>query len=101
MYTVGSEPAAMVPRAPSKSARSREWERAQRTGEMVQVSYRRIPLELRDRITKIAMKELIVPTDEVARAFLEYALEAYENGQLSLDPKPAVGRQTLFPGKEK
>jgi hypothetical protein len=88
----------MVPPAPSKSQRNREWERAQRSGDLVQVSYRRIPKELRNKVTQIAVR-LIVPTDEVARALLEYAVEAYEDGHLRLDAKPAVGRNTLFTEK--
>ena len=37
---------------------------------------------------------------EVGRLFLEYALEAYEQGDLTLDPKLKKGHLTLYPDEE-
>ena len=90
------EVAAMLPPPPSKAKRNREWERAQRAGEFVQITYRRIPRAVRDQITETA-KAQRVTTDEVARAFLEYALRAYQAGDLELSPSLRTGRFTLFP----
>lgn len=91
----GSEPAAFVPPAPSKAQRDRSWEKSQRSGDMVQINYRHIPRELRDEISAIAERKGVT-TDEIARAFLEYALSAYQAGVLQLHPKPKTGRFTLF-----
>ena len=45
---------------------------------------------------------LLVPTGEVARALLEFALRAYAEGDLDLNPRPnPLGmRMTLYPEKE-
>lgn len=75
--------------------RNRSWEKAQRTGDLVQVSYRKIPTFLRDKIKAIA-EEKLVTADEVARAFLERGLEAYEAGDFELTPTLKTGRYTLF-----
>ncbi len=91
----GSEPAAMVPPAPSKAQRDRTWEKEQRSGDVVQISYRHIPRELRDEISALAERKGVT-TDEIARAFLEYALSALQAGVLQLQPKPKTGRFTLF-----
>ncbi len=92
------EPAAYVPPAPSKAKRpdQRAWMAADRERGFVAISYRHIPAELRDEISRIAQQELHVTTDEVARAFLEYALEAYRNGEMKLNPQLVPGRFTLF-----
>jgi hypothetical protein len=84
----------MIPK-PEKSKRDRSWEKRQRSGEYCQASYRHVPREVRDRITEIA-QELYVSADEVGRAFLEYALEAFEAGELVLDPVLHEGKLVLF-----
>ena len=38
-----------------------------------------------------------VRVGEVARAFLEYALEAYYRRELKLEPQPRPGKFTLYP----
>ena len=86
-----SKPAAYLPPAESKSARSREWERKQ-----AQANYR-IPGELRDRVTRLA-DELNVTTSDLARFLLEYGLERYEDGEMEIEPKPRSGKFTLYPG---
>lgn len=63
-------------------------------------SYRGIPDEVDERIKTIA-KELKVPVGEIVRVLLEYALNAYNMGELLLNPQPRIVRSernnTLFP----
>jgi hypothetical protein len=91
-----SIPAAYIPGPPSKAKRDRSWEKQARQ-ELGQVTYRGVPVELRDEITRIA-SELHVTTGEVARAMLEYALQAYLNGDIDLNPVLFDGKLTLYPG---
>jgi hypothetical protein len=84
----------VLSRPPKK--RDRSWESAQR-GKGVVVTYRGIPAELQARIKEIAGKHG-VPIGELARAFLEYALAAYESGDLELSPVEVVTKATLYPG---
>ena len=89
------EPVDVLARRPSKARRNRDWERRQR--ETVGFAgYRGIPPELNDEIKDVA-EELGVRVGEVARAFLEYALEAYYRGELQLEPQPRPGKFTLYP----
>ena len=62
--------------------------------------YRGISPELRDAIKKLA-HSLCVNADEIARAFLEAAIQALRNGDLELEPRPYSQRMTLFPEDEK
>jgi len=81
--------------APPK--RDRGWESEQR-GKGVVVTYRGIPAELQARVKEIA-KEHGVPIGELARRFLEYALDAYDAGDLELSPVEVVKKSTLYPGE--
>jgi len=75
--------------------RDRGWEKEQRARGVV-VTYRGIPAELQARVKEIA-KENGVPIGELARSFLEYALAAYESGDLELAPVEIVKKRTLYP----
>lgn len=75
--------------------RDRSWEAEQRKQPGVK-TYRGVPDALHANLLTIA-RELQVRVGEVARAFLEYALEAYETGDLVLHPEPRGKRNTLFP----
>ena len=63
-------------------------------------SYRGIP-ETVDVQVKAIAKEMKVPVGEVMRVLLEYALTAYEAGEMLLNPQPRIVRsernKTLFP----
>ncbi len=89
------EPAAHIPPAASKAKRNRQWERKHN---QVVATYRGIPPELQAQIKKIA-DDLDVPVGDVARAFLQHALEAYQAGQLRVKPQLKTGKRTLFPGE--
>lgn len=91
-------PPAYIPGPEPKSPYSREWERIQRAGSIKAVTYRHIPEELRDRLKEIAEQHLVRVDDE-ARAFLEYALGAFQAGELQLNPILKTGKFTLFPEK--
>jgi hypothetical protein len=88
-------PLTHIPPPPSAAKRNRDWERAQQGDGRVSVTFRRIPVCLRDRINAIA-GELYVNRDEVARAILEAGMQAYEGGGLALEPKLIRGRFYLF-----
>jgi len=75
--------------------RDRSWEAEQRERGLV-VTYRGIPQELHERVKEIA-KALHVNTGDVARRFLEYAIEAYEEGSLQLDAVVISTKRTLYP----
>ena len=92
---MGDEPIEILTRRPSKAKRNREWEKRHRQKKGF-VSYRGVPQELHENLKKIA-NDLGVPVGEVARAFLEYGLEACKRGDLVLQPKPAIGKFSLFP----
>lgn len=94
---IGDEPIEVLTRRPSKAKRNREWERRQYEKGLF-VAYRGIPRELHESIKEIA-DDLGVPVGEVARAFLEYGLEACRRGDLVLQPKPVTGKFSLFPEK--
>jgi len=89
-----SKPSANIPPPESASGRNRDWDRAHN---FLVVTYRGIPAELHRQIKEIADKKG-VPVGEVARAFLEYALEAYQDGDLELSANPVLGKRTLYPG---
>jgi hypothetical protein len=91
-----SEPLDILTRRPSKAKRDRNWEKQKR--ETVGVaSYRGIPTELNSEIKEIAQR-LRVRIGDVARAFLEYGLEAYSQDELKLEPEVGEdGKLTLFP----
>ena len=75
--------------------RDRTWERKHQGEKVV---YRGVDPKTALRVRQIA-GELCVPNGEVARALLEYGLDAYSRGDLNLSPRPnpARLRMTLFP----
>jgi len=75
--------------------RDRAWEQGQRSRGVV-VTYRGIPGELQARIKEIA-GEHGVKIGELARRFLEYALDAYDAGALELATVDVVTKRTLYP----
>ena len=77
--------------------RDRSWERRHQHKKAV---YRGVDPKAALRVREIAT-ELNVPTGEVARALLEYGLDAYGRGDLNLVPRPnpARLRMTLFPSQ--
>lgn len=98
-----SEPApAVIPppsiygslRAASPCKRSRRWEKEHQSQKAV---YRGIDPKLALMVKSIA-GDLDVPTGEVARVLIEFALRAYAEGDLDLNPRPNPHRMrmTLF-----
>ena len=75
--------------------RDRSWESEQRARGVV-VTYRGVPADLQARIKEIA-GENKVKVGELARRFLEYALAAYESGELDLDLVDVATKRTLYP----
>ena len=86
-------PLDLIPVAEPKKKRERKWEKEHRA-EIA--TYRGIPAEIHQMLLQLA-DTLIVPVDEVARAFLEYSLQQYRIGSLPLHPHPKSQRMTLFP----
>jgi len=84
----------LLARRPSKAKRNRGWERKHNP---VTVTYRGIPRELQKELKAIAGQKGVT-VGEVARVFIEYGLEAYEQGELELRPVLTTGKHTLFPG---
>jgi hypothetical protein len=86
-----------IPSAPSVSRkkttkRNRTYERMHRT-----FSYRLTDKQLAEDIAAIA-EDLLVPVDDVARAFVEVGLKAAQNGEIPLERVPLVPRRmTLYP----
>ena len=78
--------------------RDRAWERRHLNKKVV---YRGIDPYAALRVREIA-DELNVPTGEVARALLEYGLDAYSHGEMDLTPRPnpARLRMTLYPSDD-
>ncbi len=79
--------------APRK--RNRQWEKEHQSHKVV---YRGVDPKLSLKVKSIA-SDLLVPSGEVARAVIEYALRGYEQGDLDLHPRlnPYRMRMTLFP----
>lgn len=98
---IPEEPTDAVPEVlqhkPSVAKRDRDWEKTQRRSGGV-VTYRGVPEHLQAEIKRIADKHR-VPVGEVARAFLEYALVAYEREALTFHAEFGPGKLTLYPGK--
>ena len=61
-------------------------------------SYRGIPDAVDREVGRIAV-QLHVPKGEVMRALLEYALDAYQAGELQLTPRSNGGRPSLYLGQ--
>lgn len=96
---VPEEPTEAIPdvlqHKPSTAQRDRDWEKVQRKSGAV-ATYRGIPKHLQADIKRVATKHH-VPVGEVARAFLEYAMVAYERGDLELQAEFGPGKLTLYP----
>jgi len=82
--------------APRK--RNRQWEKERQSHKVV---YRGVDPKLSLKVKSIA-GDLLVPSGEVARAVIEYALRGYEQGDLNLHPRPNPLRirMTLFPSSD-
>ena len=82
-------------RVASPHKRDRRWEKEHQSRKAV---YRGVDPKLALRVKSIAA-ELFVPEGEVARRILEYAMRAYEEGDLDLLPRPNPlrMRMTLYP----
>ena len=73
----------------------RAWEEQQRKRGVV-ATYRGIPHELQDRVKEIAHKHE-VNIGDVARRFLEYAVRAYDVGDLELEAVMVSTTKSLYP----
>ena len=75
--------------------RNRQWEKEHLSRKVV---YRGVDPKLSLKVKSIA-SDLFVPSGEVARAVIEYALHAHDQGDLDLHPRPNPYRMrmTLFP----
>ena len=82
--------------APRK--RNRQWEKEHQSHKVV---YRGVDPKLALQVKTIA-GDLLVPSGEVARAVIEFALHGYEQGDLDLHPRPNPLRirMTLFPSSD-
>lgn len=85
-------------RVASPRKRSRQWEKEHLDCKAV---YRGVDPKLALQIKTLAA-ELLVPEGEVARSILEYAMRAYEEGDLDLrpHPNPYRMRMTLHPSSQ-
>lgn len=94
---VPEEPTEAIPQMlahkPSHAKRNREWEKQQNA---MTVTYRGIPPELNSQVRQLA-ETLGVPVGEIVRAFIERGLQAYEQGDLMLQPHLRIGKMTLYP----
>ncbi|RPI95632.1 MAG: hypothetical protein EHM40_02630 [Chloroflexi bacterium] len=82
-------------RMASPRKRKRQWEKEHQSQKAV---YRGIDPKLALKVKSIA-DDLLVPTGEVARVLIEFALRAHAQGDLDLNPRPNPSRMrmTLFP----
>ena len=82
-------------RVASPRKRDRRWEREHQSQKAV---YRGVDPKLALRVKTLA-SNLSVPEGEVARCILEFAMRAYEEGDLELEPRPNPLRlrRTLYP----
>ncbi len=67
-----------------KPKRDRSWDKSHGW----QVASYRLPPELQQQIKAIAAELSVSPAD-VAKVFLEYALQAYQEKRLTLTPRPS------------
>ena len=86
--------ASVMPVAARRKKRNRGWEKKQNV-----VRYRGVTSELREAVKEVA-QNYEVPSDEVARAFLEYGLSLHHQGQIDLTPKLSNGRMSLYPSDQ-
>lgn len=94
---LNGEPADIIPPPAGKPQRDRTWERQKRR-QVGQVTYRGVPPETNERV-KSAAGQLGVRVGEMARALLEYALDAWDRGEIDLEthPRDGVVPRTLYP----
>ena len=85
-------------RVASPRKRNRQWEKQHQSHKVV---YRGVDPKLALQVKTIA-GDLLVPSGEVARAVIEYALRGYEQGDVDLHPRPNPlrMRMTLFPSSD-
>jgi hypothetical protein len=86
------QPLDLIPTADLRKKRTRKWEQEHR---LETVTYRGIPRQVVELIIKDA-QSLSVPRDEVVRAFLEYGVRLYRNGEIKLFAYPKSQRMTLY-----
>jgi hypothetical protein len=87
------QPLDFIPVAQPRKKRNRDWEKSHQAET---VTYRGVPIEIQAWVEKIS-DSLFVPRDDVVRAFLEYGVDRYKAGQLSLFVYPKAQRMTLYP----
>jgi hypothetical protein len=87
------QPLDLIPTANHKKKRSRNWEKVHK---QETATYRGIPRKVVEQVVDIA-QSLMVPRDEVVRAFLENGVRLYRSGDLNLFAYPKAQRMTLFP----
>ncbi len=80
-------------RMAEKKPHDRSWEKRENNRPIL---FRRVPPGLRDAIKEIA-DSLQVRADDVARAFLEFGVQCYQQGEIQIQPALSEGRLTLFP----
>ncbi len=90
--SIQRQPLDLIPTADLRKKRSRKWEQVHQSET---VTYRGIPPQVMELIIKDA-QSLSVPRDEVIRAFLEYGVRAYLNGEIKLLAYPKAQRMTLY-----
>jgi hypothetical protein len=85
-------------RVAEERVRNRQWEREHQNQK---VTYRGVDPKLAMKVKNIA-GDLRVPEGEAARAVIDYALRAYERGDLDLYPRPDPERMrmTLYPSSD-
>lgn len=88
--TVAEQLRVAAPRPEPK--RNRKWE-----NEHPSVTFRKVPAEIRGAVTEIAGATGYT-VDQVAQAFLEYALFCHRRGELTLETGLGPNGVTLFPG---
>jgi hypothetical protein len=89
----GNAPLDFIPTAQPRKKRNRNWEKRHKSEV---ATYRGISKEIVDMVQRFA-DILAVPRDEILRAFLEYGLKQYQNGNLKIFAFPKAQRMTLYP----
>ncbi|MBT7711886.1 MAG: hypothetical protein HN745_09200 [Deltaproteobacteria bacterium] len=94
LYPTENTPARKVRKAGKrKVAKEESWR--------VVTTWRNFSLELKNEIGMLASeKGLDVPVGELVSAFLQYALKAYEDGELALNPVEKATRYSLALGRD-
>ena len=90
---ISKQPLDLIPVAQPRKKRNRDWEKKHQAET---VTYRGVPKEVQNWVERVA-DGLLVPRDEVVRAFLEFGLSQYQSGQLTIFAYPKAQRMTLYP----